>query len=70
MVHLSSPKEGWAGPGPERHHDLFDAADFPDCWRGRATTIEVEAKAKELAIAKLQRDLCERFAPTPTHTTP
>jgi UV DNA damage endonuclease len=70
MVHLSSPKEGWGGPGPERHRDLIDAADFPDCWSGRAMTVEVEAKAKELAIARLQRDLCERFAPTPTHATP
>jgi UV DNA damage endonuclease len=65
MVHLSSPKEGWDGPGPQRHHDFIDAKDFPACWRRLAMTVEVEAKAKELAIARLQRDLIERFNTTP-----
>jgi UV DNA damage endonuclease len=63
MVHLSSPKAGWHGPAPERHHDDIDVADFPACWWGRAMTVEVEAKAKERAIAKLQRELAARFAP-------
>jgi UV DNA damage endonuclease len=62
MVHLSSPKEGWAGPRPERHHDEIDVDDFPACWWGRTHTIEVEAKAKELAIAKLSADLVAHFA--------
>jgi UV DNA damage endonuclease len=66
MVHLSSPKEGWAGPGPERHHDEIDVTDFPACWWGRTHTIEVEAKAKELAIAKLTTDLVARFAKSPS----
>lgn len=60
MVHLSSPKEGWNGPEPHRHHDDIDVDDFPACWHGRETTIEVEAKAKELAIAKLHAALTER----------
>lgn len=61
MVHLSSPKEGWTGPGPKRHHDEVDVADFPECWWGRVHTIEVEAKGKEVAVAKLRVDLALRF---------
>lgn len=57
MFHISSPLEGWSGPRPERHHDYVDAQDFPECWLGLKITVEVEAKAKELAIAKLRRDL-------------
>lgn len=62
MVHISSPKEGWDRPAPERHHDEIDVADFPACWRGRKMTIEVEAKRKELAIVRLRRDLESQFA--------
>ena len=57
MTHISSPIEGWAGMKPERHHDFIDLADFPAEWRGRAMTIEVEAKAKEAAVLKLQAEL-------------
>ena len=59
LFHLSSPLEGWAGPKPERHHDYIDAADFPQTWLGWPLTVEVEAKAKELAVAKLQADLAD-----------
>jgi UV DNA damage endonuclease len=62
LVHVSSPKDGWSGPAPQRHHDFIAAADFPEFWRNKRMTVEVEAKAKELAIAKLQRDLALRFA--------
>jgi UV DNA damage endonuclease len=57
LVHISSPLEGWNGPKPERHHDYIDVKDFPDCWRRKKLTIEVEAKAKELAVAKLMKEL-------------
>ena len=57
LFHLSSPLAGWDGPQPERHHDYIDPNDFPAAWRGWALTVEVEAKAKELAVARLQRDL-------------
>ncbi len=57
LFHISSPIEGWSGPRPERHHDYIDPADFPEEWRGWPLTVEVEAKAKELAIARLARDL-------------
>lgn len=57
LFHLSSPIEGWSGPKPERHHDYIDPADFPKCWSGWPLTVEVEAKAKELAVAKLFKEL-------------
>lgn len=57
LFHLSSPLEGWRGPKPERHHDYIDPKDFPKEWRGWPLTVEIEAKAKELAIARLQADL-------------
>lgn len=57
LFHLSSPREGWDGPDPRLHHDYIDLKDFPACWRGLDVTIEVEAKAKELAIARLRGQL-------------
>ncbi|MHC4995794.1 MAG: UV DNA damage repair endonuclease UvsE [Planctomycetota bacterium] len=53
MFHLSSPAEGWEGPKPRRHHDYIDPNDFPDCWKEMRLTVEVEAKAKELAVLRL-----------------
>jgi UV DNA damage endonuclease len=60
LFHLSSPLEGWAGPKPHRHHDYIDARDFPRFWHGLDLTVEVEAKAKELAVRKLARSLARR----------
>lgn len=53
VFHISSPLEGWDGPKPSRHHDFIDPADFPDCWQDLEVTVEVEAKAKELAVRRL-----------------
>lgn len=57
LFHVSSPKYGWEGGAPRPHHDYIDIKDFPACWRGLAITVEVEAKAKELAIKKLRGQL-------------
>jgi UV DNA damage endonuclease len=57
LFHISSPLEGWNGPKPERHHDYINAADFPKEWLGWPLTVEVEAKAKELAVARLIAEL-------------
>ena len=54
LFHISSPLEGWQGPKPERHHDYIDPKDLPRAWLGWPLTVEVEAKAKELAVARLQ----------------
>ena len=34
--------------------------DFPESWRDRDLTVEVEAKAKEIAVLKLRKELPER----------
>ena len=57
LFHISSPLEGWDGPKPQRHHDYINPADFPREWLGWPLTVEVEAKAKELAVARLIADL-------------
>jgi UV DNA damage endonuclease len=57
LFHISSPIGGWDGPNPERHHDFIDVKDFPACWRRKRITVEVEAKAKEVAIKTLVVDL-------------
>jgi UV DNA damage repair endonuclease len=57
LFHISSPIDGWRGPRPERHHDFIDVRDFPKCWLNLALTVEVEAKAKELAVLKLKKTL-------------
>ena len=53
VFHLSSPKEGWDGPKPHRHADEIDPADWPAVWDDLELTVEVEAKAKELAVSGL-----------------
>jgi UV DNA damage endonuclease len=54
LFHISSPKEGWEGPKPSRHHDYIDIEDFPFFWKKMLPlTVEVEAKAKECAVKKL-----------------
>ncbi|MBM4070009.1 MAG: UV DNA damage repair endonuclease UvsE [Planctomycetes bacterium] len=60
MFHISSPLAGWKGPRPERHHDFIDVRDFPKCWRSQNITVEVEAKAKELAVLRLKKQLRNR----------
>ncbi len=55
--HLSSPRNGWQGGDPKPHADFIDPLDFPECWRGREMTVDVEAKAKELAVIRLMAEL-------------
>jgi UV DNA damage endonuclease len=57
LFHLSSPRGGWGTGNPRLHADYIDPADFPDCWRGLDITVDVEAKAKELAVTRLVADL-------------
>jgi UV DNA damage endonuclease len=54
--HISSPKDGWESRNPRPHADYVDPADFPAEWRGRSITIDVEAKAKELAVLQIMRE--------------
>jgi UV DNA damage endonuclease len=57
--HISSPRYGWQG-NPKPHADYIDPADFPVCWKGRDMTVDVEAKAKELAVTRLMQELAEK----------
>ena len=57
LFHLSSPLAGWTGPKPARHHDYIDPGDVPSEWLGLDLTVDVEAKAKELAVKALQKYL-------------
>ena len=56
--HISSPREGWNGRNCRSHHDMIDVLDWPHAWTeiaasGQRFTVDVEAKAKEKAIACL-----------------
>jgi UV DNA damage endonuclease len=55
--HLSSPRNGWAAGNPKPHADYIDLADVPTCWLGRTMTVDIEAKAKELAVVTLMAEL-------------
>ncbi|MDD3155396.1 MAG: UV DNA damage repair endonuclease UvsE [Victivallaceae bacterium] len=52
--HLSTPD----APGSRKHAEYIDPRDFPDCWRKWDLLIDVEAKAKELAVLRLMRNKC------------
>ena len=54
--HISSPRNSWDGD-PKPHADYIDRSDFPECWRGMEMTVDVEAKAKELAVLQLLQNL-------------
>jgi len=57
LFHISSPREGWQSGHPAWHHDYIDKRDFPVEWRSLDITVEVEAKAKELAVIRLYNNL-------------
>jgi UV DNA damage endonuclease len=64
--HISSPKNGWSRGDPRPHADYIDPADFPASWKNLNATVDVEAKAKELAVLKLAADLGKRKKGTPS----
>jgi len=57
VFHVSSPINGWNGETVHKHHDFIDPKDVPECWRNLNVTVEVEAKAKELAVLELKKHL-------------
>lgn len=59
LFHLSSPRAGWKSPAPNLHSDYVNIRDLPACWRRLDITIEVEAKAKELAVKRLLAQLAK-----------
>lgn len=65
-MHLASARDGANAPNPRPHADYIDPGDFPRAWRDRAITIDVEAKAKDAAIAALRAALAT-FPPSGKH---
>ena len=60
LFHLSSPREGWGAGDRRSHHDFISIADFPECWLNLSLTVELEAKAKEVAVVRFREDYEER----------
>jgi UV DNA damage endonuclease len=58
--HISSPRAGWTGGDARPHADYIVAEDFPDAWRERALTVDVEAKAKERAVLAIMAAVARR----------
>ena len=55
--HLSSPRQGWGLEDPKPHADFIDPIDIPPAWQDlSAFTLDIEAKAKELAVLRLKED--------------
>jgi UV DNA damage endonuclease len=63
--HLSSPKSGWGNGNSKPHADYIDPDDLPECWLGRELTVDVEAKAKELAVLRLMGEVAARVGLVP-----
>ncbi len=57
LFHISSPKYGWGKSKKCWHSDYIDKKDFPEEWKALDITVEVEAKAKELAVKRLYKVL-------------
>lgn len=59
-AHLSSPALGWDGGDARPHADYISVSDIPAFWREREMTIDIEAKAKELAVLRVQKALARK----------
>lgn len=57
LFHISSPINGWQAKNIRKHHDFIRIDDFPTDWLSMKLTVEVEAKAKELAVLALMEEL-------------
>ncbi|MCT4552920.1 MAG: UV DNA damage repair endonuclease UvsE [Alphaproteobacteria bacterium] len=57
-IHISTPRDGYTTQSKSRpHHDFINKNEFPD-WilKIKNLHVDIEAKAKEIAIKKLQKD--------------
>lgn len=54
-MHLSSPIKGWKEKDVRAHADFINPRDVPTEWMELDVTVDVEAKAKELAVLKLTK---------------
>ena len=57
FFHISTSRNGYDSSKPQPHSDYINIQDFPQEWLGLDATVDIEAKAKELAVLKLKKDL-------------
>ncbi len=57
LFHISSPLRPWDDGNPRNHHDYINPEEFPESWLNLDITVEIEAKAKELAVLKMMKDI-------------
>ena len=63
LFHISSPKYGYDSKKPQPHNDFITPSDFPAEWHALTLTVEVEAKAKEVAVERLRQALAQKSLP-------
>jgi UV DNA damage endonuclease len=61
LFHMSSPKYGFEDKKCRNHSDYISIEDFPLCWKKLDITVEIEAKAKELAVKKIRKQINKEF---------
>lgn len=61
VFHISSPKAGWRDRHTTHHSDYIKASDFPPFWKDMEMTLEIEAKAKELAVLRFRSYLIRKY---------
>lgn len=69
-AHISSPLGGWTVSNLRPHADLVDPGDLPAEWLTRRMTVDVEAKAKEVAVVALQIAARTQMAALPAGAAP
>ena len=57
FFHISTSRNGYDSSKPQAHSDYINVEDFPQEWLDLDATVDIEAKAKELAVLKLKKDL-------------
>jgi UV DNA damage endonuclease len=58
LFHISSPRNGWNSSDSKSHADYINPADIPGTWCDlHSFTLDVEAKAKELAVLRLMAEV-------------
>lgn len=60
LFHVSSPASGGSRGDLRMHADFINPRDLPSCWNSQRLTVEVEARAKEVAVLRLRRALLRR----------
>lgn len=57
FFHISTSRNGYDSSKPQAHSDYINVEDFPQEWLDLDATVDVEAKAKELAVLQLKKEL-------------